>query len=90
MKPAITVAIPTIPPRRALLRRALRSVQDQTMPAAAISVAVDLDRQGAWVTRQRALNAVQTPWVAFLDDDDEFLPDTPSQPAQTSSIPGSR
>lgn len=72
--PGITVCIPTIPPRRALLRRALDSVTHQTMPAAAVSVAVDLNREGAARTRQRALDAVQTRWVAFLDDDDELLP----------------
>lgn len=72
--PGITVCIPSIPPRRALLRRALDSVIHQTMPAAAVSVAVDLNREGAAKTRQRALDAVQTRWVAFLDDDDELLP----------------
>lgn len=72
--PGITVCIPTIPPRAALLRRALDSVLAQTLPAAALSVAVDLNREGAASTRQRALDAVQTEWAAFLDDDDELLP----------------
>jgi hypothetical protein len=54
------------------LHRALRSIQVQTLPAAAISIATDVDREGAAVTRQRALDAVQTAWTAFLDDDDEF------------------
>lgn len=70
----ITVAIPTIPPRRKLLQRALDSVAVQTLPAVAISVAVDTRKQGAAATRQRALEAVRTGWVAFLDDDDEFMP----------------
>lgn len=70
----ITVAIPSIPPRANLLPRAVASVAQQTMPASAISIAVDLDKQGAPPTRQRALEAVTTPYVAFLDDDDEFLP----------------
>ncbi len=70
----ITVAIPTIPPRYGLLARAIRSIGVQTRPANAISVSVDTERQGAAVVRQRALDAVQTPWTAFLDDDDEFLP----------------
>jgi len=74
LKPGITVVIPTIPPRTALLNRALRSVFAQTMPATAVSVAVDLNREGAASTRQRALDAVWTRWVAFLDDDDELLP----------------
>jgi hypothetical protein len=46
----------------------------QTMPAAAISVAIDVNREGAPPTRQRALDAVRTEWVAFLDDDDFFEP----------------
>lgn len=74
LRPGITVCTPSIPPRAALLERALRSVLAQTMPAAAVSVAVDPDREGAAKTRQRALDAAQTRWVAFLDDDDELLP----------------
>lgn len=34
----------------------------------------DAGREGAAVTRQRALEQVTTEWVAFLDDDDEFKP----------------
>lgn len=55
-----------------MLQRAVKSVANQTMPPAAISVAYDLQRQGAPATRQRALDAVSTDWVAFLDDDDMF------------------
>jgi glycosyltransferase involved in cell wall biosynthesis len=75
--PEITVAIPAHRPRLTdgMLSRALASVQGQTEPAAAISLAVDLDHDGAWVTRQRALEAVRTEWVAFLDADDEFMPE---------------
>lgn len=69
----ITVAIPTIPQRRSQLRKAITSVSIQNYPAAAISVAVDLKGEGSAATRNRALKAVQTPWVAFLDDDDQFL-----------------
>lgn len=70
--PQITVAIPSIPPRRKMLQNAVRSVMNQTLPAAALSIAVDVDQQGAPATRQRALDAVKTEWVAFLDDDDMF------------------
>lgn len=69
----ITVAIPTIPQRRSQLRKAITSVGIQNYPAAAISIAVDLNGEGSAATRNRALEAVQTPWVAFLDDDDQFL-----------------
>lgn len=71
--PQITVAIPSIPPRRKMLGEAIRSVLNQTYPAAALSVAVDTQREGAPATRQRALDAVGTEWVAFLDDDDLFM-----------------
>lgn len=73
----ITVAIPAHPARIAngMLDKAVASVTAQTMPAAALSVAVDHDRQGAAATRQRALGAVRTEWVAFLDSDDWFYPE---------------
>lgn len=71
---AVTVAIPHIPVRKNLLTRAIDSVQDQYMPAAALAISTDYEKQGAAVNRQRALDMVQTPWTAFLDDDDEFMP----------------
>jgi glycosyltransferase involved in cell wall biosynthesis len=58
-----------------MLARALASVAAQTLLPDAVSVALDTDKRGAWHTRQRALDAAQTPWVAFLDSDDEFLPE---------------
>jgi glycosyltransferase involved in cell wall biosynthesis len=73
--PAVTVCMPTIPPRAGGLRqRALASVWAQEYPAAALALAVDTTHAGAWATRQRALEMARTPWVAFLDDDDEWLP----------------
>ena len=73
----VTAVVPAIPPRvvNGHLDRALRSVATQTYPVAAVSVAVDIHREGAPATRQRALDGVTTPWVAFLDDDDEWLPE---------------
>lgn len=73
-RPRITVCIPSIPPRTALLQRALLSVEAQTYPAYEVIVAVDHDREGAAVTRNRALMQAKTGWVAFLDDDDEMYP----------------
>lgn len=70
MKPGVTVAIPTIPPRVDMLNRAVRSAMNQTAAPAAISVAIDTDHEGAGPTRTRALQAVETEWTAFLDDDD--------------------
>lgn len=71
----ITVAIPTIPPREGMLRRAIESVHRQTFQAVGgASMALDLFREGSAATRNRALDAVATEWVAFLDDDDALLP----------------
>lgn len=76
MRPGITVAIPVHPPRfrSGLFSRAMGSVQIQTLPPTAVSVAVDVSGRGAPETRQRALDAVQTEWTAFLDSDDFFFP----------------
>lgn len=76
MTDEITVAIPAHPARlrNGKLARAVHSVGQQTLPPAALSIAVDLTRAGAPATRQRALDAVMTPWVAMLDSDDFFDP----------------
>lgn len=70
----VTVCIPSIPIRAAMLNRALTSVTSQIHVPDAVSVAIDHGARGAWDTRDRALRAVRTKWVAFLDDDDEMLP----------------
>jgi hypothetical protein len=57
-----------------MLENALSSVVRQTWPPDQISVAIDHHGEGASATRNRALDAIDTEWVAFLDDDDEFLP----------------
>ena len=68
------MVIPSIPPRTRLLTRALNSIAAQTEAAAGVSIAYDTQRQGAGPTRTRALRGVTTEWCAFLDDDDELLP----------------
>lgn len=68
----VTVVVPHIPPRRAELLRALDSICAQTLLPAAVSIAVDLGREGSDVTRNRALAVASTPFAAFLDDDDAF------------------
>ncbi len=68
----VTVVIPHIGPRRAELARAVESVTVQTVAPAAISIAVDTGREGSAATRNRALAAAGTGWVAFLDDDDAW------------------
>lgn len=71
----VGVAIPSIPPRRALLGRAIDSVLAQNRSADAISVVIDHAGQGAAATRNRAWRGLDTDWVAFLDDDDELEPE---------------
>lgn len=68
------VAIPSIPPRADYLAQAVLSVGQQDHPVDQVSIAVDTQHAGAWVTRQRALDAVTTDWVFFLDDDDYYYP----------------
>src|SRR5882762_2523779 len=70
----ITVCIATIPPRAKLLRRALSTVTSQTLQPSAIVVEYDHNHTGAAATKNRALAKVTTSHTAWLDDDDQFLP----------------
>lgn len=72
----IGVVIPTHPARivNGMTARAIESVWAQTLPAAELHVPVDRAGGGAWTTRDRGLQAVRAPWVAFLDSDDAFMP----------------
>lgn len=72
-QPEITLVIPTIPPRKACLVQAMASAMLNTLPPVAYAIAVDVNGEGADVTRQRALDTVKTPYVAFMDDDDELM-----------------
>jgi hypothetical protein len=72
-KGEICVITPTIPPRYRELTRARASVADQKRPADHHVIVMDFHHQGPGATRNGALAAVETEWVAFLDDDDEFL-----------------
>jgi hypothetical protein len=74
VKNLITVVTPTIPPRKRMLLRATASVLNQTVPVAGMIVTSDVLGRGAAFTRNAGLRGVRTPWVAFLDDDDEMLP----------------
>lgn len=76
MSPTVAVIIPTHPARlgNGMLQRAVGSVWAQTRPPDTVHIAVDNDREGAAPTRQRALMAASTDFVAFLDSDDLFLP----------------
>lgn len=70
----VSVIIPTIPPRKDGLRRAVASVHAQTVRGLQIATAVDTERKGSADTRNRAMSKADGMWFAFLDDDDYFLP----------------
>jgi glycosyltransferase involved in cell wall biosynthesis len=70
----ITVVIPTIDGREDLLKRAIASVEAQTLRAETVLVQHDPGRLGAATARNKALERVATEWVAWLDDDDELKP----------------
>lgn len=71
MNNEVTVCIPSIPPRRDKLKRAVQSVMMQDTPVG-LSVYIDRGKRGAAYARDMALAGAGTEWVAFLDDDDEF------------------
>lgn len=71
----ITVCVATIPPRGMQLTRALRSVALQVKQPKTIVIEYDHEREGARAVKNRALSKVDTEYVAFLDDDDEFTVD---------------
>lgn len=75
MRGNISVITPSLPSRIDLLGRAMGSAYGQTLQPREVCVATDTQRKGAARTRQRALEMANSDWVAFLDDDDEFLPD---------------
>lgn len=77
MPDTVAAIIAAHPPRirNGQLARAVASVWAQTQPVDELHVAVDHRRQGAPATRQRALAAATTDWVAFLDSDDWWYPE---------------
>jgi glycosyltransferase involved in cell wall biosynthesis len=81
----VAVCVPSIPPRAALLARALTSVAFQTRAADEISVAIDHDHSGAAVTRNRAWRSTSADYVAFVDDDDELNPEHLDVAEETSA-----
>lgn len=74
--PRLTVAVvvPTIPGREDMLQRALTSVHAQRRKPDQVVIERDSERTGAWATRNRALERVETDVIAWLDDDDTLKP----------------
>lgn len=75
MKPVVSVVVPYHPARarNGMLKRAVASIEKQTIPHTLIAVE-DTSKQGAAATRQRGLDQVAAEWTAFLDSDDEMDP----------------
>lgn len=71
---SVSVSMATIPVRGNLLLKAVNSVLNQTVLPEVISIECDFEHSGAAVTKNKALEKVSSEWVAFLDDDDSFLP----------------
>ena len=84
---SITVVIPTIDERHDQMDRAVASVQAQSLPAE-VEIEFDRLRTGAAATRNRALERVDTEWVAFLDDDDELKPNHLRACARNAALTG--
>lgn len=70
----VAVVIPSIPPRANFLIRAVASVAGQSRPVDEIIVKIDRKGLGAAHSRDAGLRMAKSQWVAFLDDDDELLP----------------
>jgi glycosyltransferase involved in cell wall biosynthesis len=75
VKTNVTVIIPHIATRRAKLDRALASVRAQTVEPKDVLVITAEPGEYAASVRNRALVEVHSRFVAWLDDDDEMLPD---------------
>lgn len=77
LEPGITVLVAAHPARlrNGMLNRALTSVAAQTHQPQAVVVVNDTERQGAGSTRRTLLSFVKTQWIAWIDSDDEWLPE---------------
>lgn len=76
MDSSVTLVVPSISSRVLdLLPRALESAAAQTVPFTSVIVQRAGPEDDAAATRQAGLEKVTTPWVTFLDDDDELEPD---------------
>lgn len=76
MSGGTTLVIPFVAPRakNGFLEKAVQSGRDQTLPFDVILTEEDVDHSGPAVTRNRAVEKVETEWICFLDDDDWLLP----------------
>lgn len=68
----ISVITASLPERAEQLVEAAASVQTQSLEPEVHMIMLDAMREGPAACRNRLLERVETPWVAFLDDDDEL------------------
>lgn len=71
---SIAVITPHIPTRQSELIRAVSSVVAQLIQPDEHIIVTDNFHDGSARTRNRALYGTAADWTAFLDDDDEWLP----------------
>lgn len=71
---SIAVLVTSLPDRRPLLAEALESVTDQTLQPDDVVIGVDPYRLGEVANMNRLINATDCDWLAFLHDDDLWLP----------------
>jgi len=72
-KPLVSVVIPTLPKRKKLLERAIRSVEKQTYKN--IEIVVVAEGSSATEARNIGIDRANGKFIAFLDDDDEWMPE---------------
>ncbi len=75
MPEQVTVITAALPTRGRMLAEACASVAAQTVAPATHLVGVDHRREGSAAMRNRLAGCADTPWLAFLDDDDLLLPE---------------
>jgi hypothetical protein len=78
-EPLFTCVTVSIPERHELLTRAMESVRNQSYGPVPHLIRIDepgatLSTQHVAMQRNALLPAIQTPWMAVLDDDDTFEP----------------
>ena len=74
---SIAVVTPTLPSRKTLLVECKSSVKNQTYRGTVQhAVGIDTIGEGAALTRNKIVKSLdpECEWLAFLDDDDKFLP----------------
>lgn len=74
MKADVTICTATISTRTELLKRAIASVENQTLQPKKHLIKLDEKREGHPAILDAMIGQARTKYVAILDDDDELLP----------------